>query len=120
MIVGRQSLKVVQRRSFFAAMFVLALTTFSHAEDELNEVPGHDETKEHEYALDRVKDGSALPLADILVEVQKSVQGDLLEAELRMRDSDLVYVLTMLSKTGIYSVVIVNAKDKTIIDVKEK
>ena len=120
MKVIQQSENRIQRRSFLVAMFGVALAGTARADDELNEVPGQDETKEHEYALDRVKDGSALPLADILVEVQKSVPGDLLEAELKMRDSVLVYVLTMLSKTGIYRVVIVNAKDKTIIDVKEK
>ena len=115
----RQSGTGILRRAFLGALFMLAMATSVRAEDEANEVPGHNEANEHEYALDRVKDGSALPLADILVEVQKTVPGDLLEAQLKMRNSVLVYVLTMLSKTGIYSIVTVNAKDNTIINVQE-
>jgi uncharacterized membrane protein YkoI len=67
-----------------------------------------------------VKSGQALPLAEILIEVQKKVSGDLLEARMKKRQGLLVYVLTVLSKNGIYSIVTVNAKDKTIIRVQER
>jgi uncharacterized membrane protein YkoI len=115
------SAAALSRRSLLGALLFCALIQPAIAEeDESNEIPGHDEASEHEYALDLVKNGSALPLADILVEVQKTVPGDLLEARLKKRHGIVVYILSILSKTGTYSVVTVNAKDKAIIDVQEK
>ncbi len=109
------------RRSFLSALVFCAVVPLANADDdEGNEIPGHDEASEHEYALDLVKNGSALPLADILLEVQKTVPGDLLEARLKKRNGVVVYILSILSKAGTYSVVTVNAKNKTIIKVQEK
>jgi uncharacterized membrane protein YkoI len=111
----------LSRRAFLGAVLlcVVAIPVLAD-DDEVNEIPGHNEADEHEYALDLVKNGQALPLADILVEVQKKVPGDLLEARLKKRHGVVVYILSILSKTGTYSVVTVNAKDKTIIRIQEK
>ena len=112
---------ILTRRALLGALLFCVVAQPALAEaDEANEIPGHDEASEHEYALDLVKNGSALPLADILLEVQKTVPGDLLEARLKKRRGLVVYVLSLLSKDGTYSVVTVNAKDKTVISVQEK
>lgn len=109
------------RRIFLSVIVVFALACPVYADDEeAHEIQGHNEANEHEYALQQVAVGKALPLTEILLEVQKTVPGDLLEARLKMRKAILVYVLTMLSKDGTFSVVTVNAKDKTILDVQEK
>jgi uncharacterized membrane protein YkoI len=113
----------LSRRSLLSGMLLCVVAVPVRADDdddEANEIPGHDEASEHEYALDLVKSGQALPLAEILIEVQKKVSGDLLEARMKKRQGLLVYVLTVLSKNGIYSIVTVNAKDKTIIRVQER
>ena len=111
----------LSRRTLLGAVLLCLPVASALADDnEANEIPGHDEASEHEYALDLVKNGSALPLADILLEVQKTVPGDLLEARLKKRRGILVYILSILSKDGTYSVVTANAKDKTIINVQEK
>lgn len=116
-----RSAAFLSRRTLFGAFVfcVVALPAIAE-DDEAHEIPGHDEAGEHEYALDLVKGGKALPLADILLEVQKTVPGDLLEARLKRRREAVVYILSILSKDGTYSVVTVNAKDKTIINVQEK
>jgi uncharacterized membrane protein YkoI len=120
-MMKKQSIAAVSRRSLLGALLLCAAARPAIAEEnEANEIPGHDEAGEHEYALGLVKNGSALPLADILLEVQKTVPGDLLEARLKKRRGVVVYILSILSKSGTYSVVTVNAKDKTIIDVQEK
>ena len=116
----RLAYNLVKRRAFLGMLFFIPCIRPSFAEDEANEIQGHDEAGEHEYALGLVKNGSALPLADILLEVQKTVPGDLLEARLKKRHGVVVYILSILSKTGTYSVVTVNAKDKTIISIQEK
>lgn len=103
---------------FVALFLIFSLPAF--ADEEAHEIPGHNEATEHEYALQQVADGKALPLTEILLEVQKTVPGDLLEARLKMRKNVLVYLLTLLSKDGTFSVVTVNAKDKTILGVQEK
>ena len=112
------------RRSFLlGAVMLLSTIELVPAlalDDEAGEIPGHDEAHEHEFALESVKNGSALPLAVILEEVQKKVPGELLEARLKRRHGVLVYVLSILSKEGEYSVVTVNAKDKAIIEVWKK
>jgi uncharacterized membrane protein YkoI len=111
----------LSRRALLGAMLLCVVAATVRADDdEINEIPGHDEASEHEYALDLVKTGQALPLAEILLDVQKKVPGDLLEARLKKRRGILVYILTVLSKNGTYSIVTVNAKDKTIIRVQEK
>ena len=110
----------LSRRSLWGALLLCAVVTPVLADEEASEIPGHDEAGEHEYALGLVKNGRALPLAEILIEVQKTVPGDLLEARLKKRHGVVVYILSILSKTGTYSVVTVNAKDKSIIDVQEK
>lgn len=115
-----RSPSTLSRRALLGVVLLCATASRSLADDEANEIPGHDEASEHEYALDLVKNGSALPLADILVEVQKTVPGDLLEARLKKRHGILVYILSILSKDGTYSIVAVNAKDKTILSVQEK
>ena len=120
-MVKSSSKAALSRRFFLGTLLLCATVQPAIAdEDEANEIPGHDEASEHEYALDLVKNGNALPLADILLEVEKVVPGDLLEARLKRRRGVVVYVLSILSKTGTYSVVTVNAKDKTIINVQEK
>lgn len=117
---------LLKRRKLLVAIVSAALIcsgvsiALADGDNESNEIPGHNEAAEHEYALDLVKSGRALPLADILLEVQKTVPGDLLEARLKKRQAVIVYVLSILSKNGTYSVVTVNAKDKTIIMVQEK
>ena len=112
------------RRSFLlGAVMLLSTIELVPAlalDDEAGEIPGHDEAHEHEFALESVKNGSALPLSVILEEVQKKVPGDLFEARLKRRQGILVYVLSILSKEGDYRVVTVNAKDKTIIEIWEK
>jgi uncharacterized membrane protein YkoI len=111
----------LSRRALLGAIFLCATARLVLADDdEINEIPGHDEADEHEYALDLVKNKQALPLAEILLEVQKKVPGDLLEARLKKRHGVVVYILSILSKTGIYSVVTVNAQDKNIIRIQEK
>jgi uncharacterized membrane protein YkoI len=111
----------LSRRALLGALFLCVIARpVLGDDDEINEIPGHDEADEHEYALDLVKSKQALPLADILLEVQKKVPGDLLEARLKRRHGVVVYILSILSKTGTYSVVTVNAKDKTIIRIQEK
>jgi uncharacterized membrane protein YkoI len=89
-------------------------------DNEGDEIPGHSEAEEHNFALESVSKGTALPLIDILVEVQKSVPGQLLEARLKRRHGTLIYVLTVLSAAGIYSLVVVDAKTKKILEIKEK
>ena len=112
----------LSRRALLSAMLTCLVVSpaLAEEEDEANEIPGHDEANEHEYALDLVKNGKALPLADILLAVQKTVPGDLLEARLKKRRGVVVYILSILSKNGTYSMVTVNAKDKTIINIQEK
>ena len=112
------------RRSFLLGAVVLLstipLVPALAFEDETDEIPGHDEAHEHEFALESVTNGSVLPLAVILEDVQKKVPGDLFEARLKRRHGVLVYVLSILSKEGDYRVVTVNAKDKSIIEIWEK
>ena len=110
----------LSRRALLGVILLCAVALPALADDEANEIPGHHEASEHEYALDLVKSGSALPLADIMLDVQKTVPGDLLEARLKKRRGVVVYILSILSKDGTYSVVTVNAKDKTIINIQEK
>lgn len=115
------SATLFSRRALLGALLLCVVALPVRADDdEINEIPGHDEADEHEYALDLVKNGQALPLAEILLEVQKKISGDLLEARLKRRHGVVVYILSILSKTGTYSLVTVNAKDKTIISVQEK
>ena len=120
MMKKRSGSGLSRRTLLGAVLFCLPVASALADDNEANEIPGHDEASEHEYALDLVKNGSALPLADILLEVQKTVPGDLLEARLKKRRGILVYILSILSKDGTYSVVTANAKDKTIINVQEK
>ncbi len=111
----------LSRRSLLGALMLFAVAQPAKADsDEADENPGHDEAGEHEYALGLVKNGGALPLADILVEVQKTIPGDLLEARLKKRHGIVVYVLSLLSKDGTYSVVTVNAKNKSIVSVEDR
>ncbi len=117
LVKRRELLLAILSTSFVCPSASLAL---ADGDNEGDEIPGHDEAGEHEYALDLVKSGKALPLAEILLEVQKTVPGDLLEARLKKRHGAVVYILSILSKTGTYSVVTVSAKDKTIIKVQEK
>ncbi|MDE2445810.1 MAG: PepSY domain-containing protein [Alphaproteobacteria bacterium] len=106
---------------FAAATVTLAVSALADGGDgDGDEIPGHSEANEQEFALKSVVDGSALPLVDVLTEVQKTVQGQLLEARLKRRQGVLVYVLTVLSTSGTYSLVLVDAKTKKILEIKEK
>lgn len=56
--------------------------------------------REHDRARDAVREGQALPLGNIIRELQRTCPGTFLNAVLEERDGRLVYRLQMLSTSG--------------------
>jgi hypothetical protein len=56
--------------------------------------------REHDRARDAVREGQALPLGDIIRDLQRSCPGTFLNAALEDRDGRLVYRLQTLSTSG--------------------
>lgn len=80
---------------------------------------GH-EHDDYEQARTAVGTGEALPLSDIVVEVKKVIDGDVLDVELQKTPEGLRYTLRLLSRTGTYHRVIVDAKTKIIIKIEQQ
>ncbi len=90
-----------------------------------NDGPGHDDDDDDDdddsdEATKEVTAGNAVPLVKIIAEVQKKVPGEVLDAKFHRRFGRLTYVLTVLSTSGTYFTVTVNARTKAILNVQEK
>ncbi|MEQ1715827.1 MAG: PepSY domain-containing protein [Hyphomicrobium sp.] len=85
---------------------------------------GHDDEGEHHEDYDRARaavgSGEAIPLSEIVVEVKKVIDGDVLDVELQKTESGLVYQIRMLSRTGTYHRVRVDAKTKIILRIEQQ
>ncbi len=71
-------------------------------------------------ALQQVSTGNAASLSSIMAEVRKTVPGKVLKVKLRRRFGTLTYELVVLSATGTYYAVAVNAQTRAILSVREK
>jgi hypothetical protein len=88
--------------------------------DDDNDNDDHENDDDEDDALQHVSSGDAAPLSSIMKEVRKKVPGKVLKVRLRRRLGILVYDLTVLSTTGSYYAVAVNARTQAIIAVREK
>jgi Centromere protein B dimerisation domain len=89
-------------------------------DDNDNDNDDHEDDDDEDDALQHVSSGDAAPLSSIMKEVRKKVPGKVLKVRLRRRLGILVYDLTVLSTTGSYYAVAVNARTQAIIAVREK
>ncbi len=81
----------------------------------------HDEDDDdNDDALQQVSNGNAASLSSIMAEVRKAVPGKVLKVKLRRRFGTLTYELVVLSATGTYYAVAVNARTRAILSVREK
>ena len=79
----------------------------------------HDDD-DNDDALQQVSTGNAASLSSIMAEVRKTVPGKVLKVKLRRRFGTLTYELVVLSATGTYYAVAVNAQTRAILSVREK
>ncbi len=79
----------------------------------------HDDD-DNDDALQQVSTGNAASLSSIVAEVRKTVPGKVLKVKLRRRFGTLTYELVVLSATGTYYAVAVNAQTRAILSVREK
>ncbi len=80
----------------------------------------HDDDDDNDDALRQVSNGNAASLSSILPIVKKAVPGKVLKVKLRRRFGTLTYDLVVLSATGTYYAVAVNARTRAILSVREK
>jgi Centromere protein B dimerisation domain/Peptidase propeptide and YPEB domain len=79
-----------------------------------------DDDDDNDDALQQVSTGNAASLSSIMAEVKKTVPGKVLKVKLRRRFGTLTYELVVLSATGTYYAVAVNAQTRAILSVREK
>lgn len=79
-----------------------------------------DDDDDNDDALQQVSTGNAASLSSIMAEVRKTVPGKVLKVKLRRRFGTLTYELVVLSATGTYYAVAVNAQTRAILSVREK
>ena len=79
-----------------------------------------DNDDDNDDALQQVSTGNAASLSSIMAEVRKTVPGKVLKVKLRRRFGTLTYELVVLSATGTYYAVAVNAQTRAILSVREK
>ncbi len=84
-----------------------------------NDDDGNDDD-DNDDALQQVSTGNAASLSSIMAEVRKTVPGKVLKVKLRRRFGTLTYELVVLSATGTYYAVAVNAQTRAILSVREK
>ena len=75
---------------------------------------------EHDRAWEAVGSGKAMPLSEIVLEVQKVVPGDIVEVEFDNKSNTPIYKLTILSKSGSYFDVVIDARSGKILNVKKR
>ncbi len=80
----------------------------------------HGGHEDYERARTAVGAGEALPLSEIVVEVKKVIDGDVLDVELLKTDTDLNYQIRMLARSGVYFRVLVNARTKVILKIEQQ
>ncbi len=74
--------------------------------------------KDHNQALDLVKSGDIIPLATILIKLQKLEQGQIIEVELEKKKKRLIYEIELVNNEGVIKEYIFDAKTGKLI--KEK
>ena len=87
-------------------------------DDEHHEEGEHHE--DYERARQAVGSGEALPLSEIIVEVKKVIDGDVLDVLLQKSEAGLIYQIRLLSHTGTYHQVSVDAKTKIILKIEKQ
>lgn len=80
----------------------------------------HEEDRDYEQAREAVDTGAALPLSEILVEVRKVIDGDVLDVELTRNGEAISYRIRMLTPKGAYYQVLVDAKTKSILKIEQQ
>jgi Centromere protein B dimerisation domain len=89
-------------------------------DDDDNDDDRDDDDDDNDDALQQVSTGNAASLSSIMAEVRKTVPGKVLKVKLRRRFGTLTYELVVLSATGTYYAVAVNAQTRAILSVREK
>jgi uncharacterized membrane protein YkoI len=79
---------------------------------------GDDHHRDYDQARSAVTSGDALPLSEILIEVKKVIDGDVLDVELQRTDQGIIYSIRLLSRNGTYHRVTVDAKTKIILKIE--
>lgn len=80
----------------------------------------HPHHHDYDQARQAVETGEALPLSDIMAEVRKVIDGDILDVELLREGPEITYRIRMLSQRGTYHQIFVNAKTKTILKIEQQ
>lgn len=88
--------------------------------DDDGEHGGGDHHDDYEQARTAVGTGEALPLSEIVIEVKKVIDGDVLDVELQKTPEGLRYTLRLLSRAGTYHRVTVDAKSKIIVKIEQQ
>lgn len=114
-----------RRQMIGATIWALVVAQSSNlAEARRGRGRGHDDEPHHnddyEQARTAVGTGEALPLSEILVEVKKVIDGDVLDVELVKTDEGLRYSIRLLARSGTYHRVTVDAKTKIIVKVEQQ
>ena len=76
--------------------------------------------KDHNKALDLVKSGEIIPLATIIIKLQKLEQGQIIEVELEKKKKRLIYEIELVNENGIVKEYIFDAKSGELIKEKTK
>ena len=76
--------------------------------------------KDHDNALDLVKSGEVMPLATIIIKLQKLEQGQIIEVELEKKKKRLIYEIELVNEHGIVKEYIFDAKNGELIKEKTK
>lgn len=76
--------------------------------------------RDYEQAREAVGTGAALPLSEIIIEVRKVIDGDVLDVELLREGSAITYRIRMLTAKGTYHQVFVDAKTKSILKIEQQ
>lgn len=79
-----------------------------------------DEDQDYDQAREAVDTGAALPLSEILVEVRKVIEGDVLDVELMREGAAISYRIRVLTPKGDYYQVLVDAKTKSILKIEQQ
>lgn len=75
---------------------------------------------DYDRARSAVGTGEALPLSEIVAEIKKVIDSDVIDVELVKTETGLVYNIRMLSRTGVYHRVTADAKTKTILKIEQQ
>ena len=76
--------------------------------------------KDHNNAFDLVKSGEIIPLATIIIKLQKLEQGQIIEVELEKKKKRLIYEIELVNKHGIVKEFFFDAKSGELIKEKTK